>query len=336
MIVNQFKELHITPFDTINRNKVKKFLITQDLDFDEDVQYTIAILNNEEIIATGSMDEDVLKCIAVSKDYTGLSLTNKIISLLTTEQYNRGFEHIFVYTKPHNHQIFTDLGFYKIMEIPDKVLLLENKRNGITNFTKQISKHKIPGNKIAGLVMNCNPFTNGHLHLIKTAAKENDIVHIFVVSSERSQFSYSDRLKLVKLGTRHLKNTYIHESGKYIISPATFPSYFLKDSEKIVTAHAELDLHIFAEYIAPSLGINTRYIGEELTCKVTAEYNKIMAQILPSYNIDTVEIPRLTSLENTISASYVRKLLAEKKIEQIQKLVPSTTYDYLLEHTSKK
>ena len=34
-------------------------------------------------------------------------------------------------------------------------------------------------------------------------------------------------------------------SGLYIISAATFPSYFLKDEAKVIEGHARLDLEIF-------------------------------------------------------------------------------------------
>jgi len=334
MTNNQFKELHITQFDRLNRLKVKNFLVSQGLEFDEGVQYTIAIFDDDNLIATGSMDENVLKCIAVAERYTGLALTNKIVSGLINEQYSRGFEHIFVYTKPDNERIFADLGFYKIMEVPKQVLLLENKANGVANFADRLSKDKVAGAKIAGLVMNCNPFTNGHQHLIEVASKANDAVHVFVVATDRSQFSFADRIKLVQLGTQAFDNVYIHEGGKYLISVATFPSYFLKDDKKVVTAHAELDVHIFAKYIAPALQINARYVGEENSCALTAKYNEIMAKILPTYNINTIEIPRLAKGAISISASHVRRLLKEEKFDQIKEIVPKTTYDYLVAQSS--
>lgn len=53
--------------------------------------------------------------------------------------------------------------------------------------------------------MNCNPFTKGHKYLIEKASKENDVVHLFILTEDKSEFSTKDRINMVKLGTKHLK-----------------------------------------------------------------------------------------------------------------------------------
>ena len=58
-------------------------------------------------------------------------------------------------------------------------------------------------------------------------------------------------------GTAHLKNIIYHDSGPYIISSATFPSYFQKDEKDVIESHANLDLEIFVK-IAKALNINVR------------------------------------------------------------------------------
>ena len=77
--------------------------------------------------------------------------------------------------------------------------------------------------------MNANPFTNGHLYLVTKANEENDTVHLFVLSEDISEFSSFDRTRMVKKGTEHLKNVRIHSTSNYLVSAATFPSYFLKE-----------------------------------------------------------------------------------------------------------
>ena len=37
--------------------------------------------------------------------------------------------------------------------------------------------------------MNCNPFTKGHKYLIEKASKENDVVHLFILTEDKSEFS---------------------------------------------------------------------------------------------------------------------------------------------------
>lgn len=330
MFITDLEEKHITSFDIINRRNVQNFLEQQGLEFDQNIQYTIAIFEGEKVIATGSFDHAVLKCIAIAPEYKGFGLTNKMISELINEQYRRGFEHLFVYTKPENEAIFLDLGFYKIMEVPEKVILLENSADGISQYVKEIETYKIQGDKIASLVMNCNPFTLGHRYLIEQASKENDVVHIFIVAEDRSYFSTATRNELVREGTKDLQNVHVHEGSNYMISAATFPSYFLKESSEVVETHAILDLLIFSQYIAPALGIHRRFVGEELTCPVTKEYNRIMKGLLPQYGIEVVEIPRLQMNGFPISASRVRQLLENENYAEIKAIVPETTYDYLM------
>ena len=68
------------------------------------------------------------------------------------------------------------------------------------------------------IVMNCNPFTNGHRYLIDYARKKVDTLIVFVLQEERSFFSFQDRIKLVKEGTRDFDNVYVVPSGSFIIS----------------------------------------------------------------------------------------------------------------------
>lgn len=79
--------------------------------------------------------------------------------------------------------------------------------------------------------MNCNPFTLGHRYLVEYAAAQCDVLHLFVVEEDRSMFSSQVRLRLVREGTAHLPNVRVHPSGHYMISSATFPTYFLKQEE---------------------------------------------------------------------------------------------------------
>lgn len=311
------------------KEDVLRFLMQQSLRFEEDIEYTMVILDQDQIIATGSLNRNVLKCIAVDEKYRGLGLTNKVVSHLIQEAYSRGQTHLFIYTKPSNELQFRSLGFYTIELIPDEVLLMENSRDAIANFQKELTMCKKEGKNIASIVVNCNPFTKGHRYLIEKAAKENDWLHVFVVWEEKSVFPSEVRYQLVKEGTRDIKNVSVHKGIDYIISSATFPSYFLKEDKDIVSVHARLDLNIYGCRIAPSLGINRRYIGEEPYCAVTKKYNEEMKKILPIYGIDVHEIPRKELQGEAISASKVRRLIKENDLETLKEIVPESTYQFL-------
>ena len=187
---------------------------------------------------------------------------------------------------------------------------------------------------IGAIVMNCNPFTRGHQFLIETCAAKVDLLYIFVVEEDRSDFPFADRIKLVTAGTAHLPNVEVLPSGKFIISTLTFPEYFQKGDLQEVAIDPSNDVELFGRYIAPALGITQRFVGEEPLDKVTLQYNQAMQRLLPGFGIYFEVIPRIEKEGAPISASWVRRLLAAKDVETIATIVPQCTLDYLIEKYS--
>jgi [citrate (pro-3S)-lyase] ligase len=181
------------------------------------------------------------------------------------------------------------------------------------------------------IIMNCNPFTNGHRKLIELAAAEVNTLYIFVVEEDRSVFSFADRKRLIELGTRDLENVVVLPSGSFILSALTFPEYFNKDSLKDVTIDTSLDIEIFAKYVAPTLNIKTRFVGQEPFDPITRQYNQTMKDILPRYGIKFVEFTRYEVSGVPVSASHVRRLLKERKWDEIMEIVPVSTFSFLKE-----
>lgn len=191
------------------------------------------------------------------------------------------------------------------------------------------------GSSVGSIVMNCNPFTNGHRYLIEYAAKQVDYLYIFAVEEDMSVIPFCDRYVLIREGTRDIPNIILVPSGKFIISRVTFYSYFQKDmyADNI---NSEEDVYIFARYIAKNLGITKRFVGEEPTDMVTNSYNQKMKEVLPKYGIELIEIPR-KRVENgkIISASTVRSLLFEEQWSEISRFVPPATLEYLKNNRSE-
>ena len=71
------------------------------------------------------------------------------------------------------------------------------------------------------------------------------------------------------------------EGSAYAISQATFPTYFLKQLDKASENQIELDLQIFARYLAPALGATVRFVGTEPFDPLTRRYNEMMTELLP-------------------------------------------------------
>ena len=307
----------------------KGFLKTAGLEADENIESTVLIWDDGELIATGSRQDNLLKCIAVSDVHQGEGLTGTLLTHLRQDAFAAGHSHLFLYTKPKNKYMFSSLFFYPIAQTKD-VLLMENKQGGIQSFLETLSP--VPGENVGAAVMNCNPFTKGHRYLIETAAKECDRLYVFVLSEDKSFFSAKDRMEMVKLGTQDIPNVTVLPTGPYLISSATFPTYFLKEQGCKEQIHCLLDIEIFCKYYVPKFGITRRYVGTEPFCATTGQYNEALEMYLPEKGIELRQIPRLEQDNTPISASAVRTYLQEGNMEALQKILPETTYTYLQTH----
>lgn len=306
--------------------KTRLFLDRLGLKWDNNIEFTVNITENGNIVGTGSRRENILECFGVAKDYQGEGLTATLLSELMKNAHENGSTHLFIFTKPESSDMFMSLGFYSVAATKH-VALLEDKKDGVKRYVASLGA---PSVKNAGaIVMNCNPFTNGHLYLITTAAKLCDHLFIFVVSEDKSYFTAQDRLAMVKEGTAHLSNISVCPSGPYLISSATFPSYFLKETVKTDKVNCELDLTVFSDCFAKPLGIATRYVGTEPNDPVTAAYNAQMKRFLPEAGVAVIEIPRLETGGLPVSASNVRRYIKAGDLAAVESLVPSVTLKYV-------
>ena len=180
------------------------------------------------------------------------------------------------------------------------------------------------------IVMNANPFTKGHLYLVEQAAEKVDELLVFVVEEDLSEFSFYDRLQMVKCGVNHMHNVRVIPSGRFILSRHTFVSYFEKDKRQDEKVDSALDIRFFGAYIVPAFGISKRFVGEEPKDLVTRQYNEEMKARLPMYGVEVVEIPRKEVKEGVfISATTVRNLYRIKDWESLADYLPDNTMEYL-------
>lgn len=314
---------------------IDDLLAKEEIRRDKNLDYTCAMFDDDmNIIATGSCFKNTLRCLAVDNSHQGEGLMNQIVTHLVDYEFSRGLNHLFLYTKNKSMKFFKDLGFYEIINIENQIVFMENKRTGFSDYLNNLKKDMREGKNIASLIMNANPFTLGHQYLVEKAASENDILHLFIVSDDSSLVPFKVRKKLVIEGTKHLKNISYHETGDYIISSATFPSYFQKDEIAVIESQANLDIEVFTK-IAKVLNINKRYVGEEPNSLVTNIYNQTMLKKLPENNIECVVVPRKKYSDKVISASTVRQIIKNGNLEDLKNLVPETTYNYFLSDEAK-
>lgn len=316
----------VSKLNTAQKTAWERLLQDVGLEADLNVEQTVLAWEDELLVATGSRLGNLLKCIAVEPTRQGNDLTATVLTALRQEAFKNGFDHLFLYTKPANAALFSSLFFYPIAQT-DSVLLMENRQNGIASFLDTFPSVNAPGS-VGAAVMNCNPFTYGHLHLIETASRECDHVYIFVLSEDRSRFSAADRLEMVRRGTAHLDNVTVLPTGPYLISSATFPTYFLKDREHADAIHCQLDVEIFLRYFVPRFSVTHRYVGTEPFSPMTEQYNSVLKALLPTAGIAVREVPRFEKNGVPVSASAVRRFLETGQTECAKSLTPQTTWDF--------
>lgn len=181
---------------------------------------------------------------------------------------------------------------------------------------------------VGSIVMNCNPFTEGHMFLIKTALNYVDTLIIFVVEEDLSEFSFEERFNMVKENVKDYSNVYVIPSGKFILSQITFPEYFKKKMDVNIFHNIEHDIHLFGKWVVPAFGINYRFVGEEKEDEVTRSYNCAMKKILPDCGVEVIEIERKRNGGEVISASRVRTCI-NKQSNMWEHFVPKLTKDII-------
>lgn len=330
--------------------QIRGLLARQGLDPEAEVDTFCVGRQGQRVLACAGLAHDVVKCTAIAPAAQGLGVLERLMTELTYAALDRGVSHLFLYTSLANEEKFLACGFHRIVAVPDEaqrpdggagaagVVFMENSRAGITKWTEELSYYRRQRPKVGAVVVNCNPFTLGHRYLLQQAAQDCDYLHVFVVSEDASFFSYADRLALVHAGVAELPERdriHVHPGSRYLVSKATFPTYFLKDAAVVQQASTAVDLRIFREHIAPSLGITHRYVGTEPFCAVTRAYNADMHRWVEQAHGDhdpvrVVEVERVAHEGRAISATQVRRRIIEGRLAGLDRLVPAATYAFII------
>lgn len=296
------------------------------LSFENDFDAMFGIHEEGELIAVGARAGNVLKMLAVEASHQGGSILGELVTALVSNGLGAGHESLFVFTKVEYASSFQALNF-SLLANQGRVVLLEYG-NGLKNWLSS-NKRLIRSGVSGAVVVNCNPFTNGHRFLIETAAQQVDQLFVFVVREDRSVFPFDVRYRLVNEGVRDLPNVSVLDTSRYLVSGATFPTYFLKKTDPVAQVQMELDVTLFASRIAPYFGITRRFAGSEPNCRLTSAYNETMKRLLPVFGLEFSVVERTLAADEVISASRVRELLAENDFPRLAAYVPPTTMGYL-------
>lgn len=317
--------------------EVRDLLAANDLLIDEDVEFFVTAHLGPELVACVGLAGSVIKCLSAAASVQGQGVAAPLMQRIFYEAVDRGRGTLFAFTKPCNRLTLESLGFTFLAEVPGAAVLLENSPFALELYLDELRALREPGDRVGAVVLHANPFTLGHLHLLRIAAKQVDVLHVFVVAEHApGAFPAEVRLRLVREGVADagIANIRVHRGSRYIVSRATFPNYFLAKEDTRAQAAAGLDLQLFRRHIGPALGVTDRFVGTEPLSAVTASYNVEMRRWLQEAPSDSPpirvhEVPRVYLDGGPVSASRVRAALEAGDEETVARLVPAPTLAHL-------
>lgn len=301
------------------------FLNSLNLHYEVDITYSILVYDGELLIGTASLADNIMKCFGVSLSHTGQNITGLMFKHLVDKLREKKIYHYFVFTSPENEEIFKSFHMHRII-LTMNTVLLEGGSHILDELQKLKKYYFLDDEKKSCIIMNANPMTNGHLYLIEEARKQSKHLIVFVVSEDVSTFSFKARFNIIKEATKDMEDVTVVPSLQYLVSRMSFPKYFLKEDTLIKDEQTLIDVLIYKEYYKKIFNIERRFLGEEPFSPNTAKYNKVLKDHLGK----GVEIVPRKELNNTpISASFIRKLIKENRINELSDYVPKATINYL-------
>lgn len=352
--------------------KVEAFLTAQGLRMEPMDCYYASLGDDGNIVAGAGIAGDVLKCMAVLPEVRSEGLLAPLVSRLVADHPGRCLK---VFTKPEYQPVFESLGFHLLASAPLAVLL-ENGR-GLEEYCAYLRSQVVPG-RCGVVVMNANPFTLGHRYLLASALKQVDHLYVIPVKEDASEFPYTERLAMIKSAVGPTASAgpaamptqadadkpacdrqeaiTVLDGSSYIISAATFPTYFLKNLSDAAETQMQLDLDLFRRHIAPALGNPIRFVGSEPLDPLTARYNALMPEaiVVPRPEMASSrpaaeenyfscggsknQFPSAIAMQthedaistDVISASAVRTFLSAGRFREAAALCPKSSWPYLL------
>ena len=188
------------------------------------------------------------------------------------------------------------------------------------------------GSLIGSVLITANPFTLGHVSLIKRSLENCDYLYVFVVENDSFQYTFSQRMEMVKRYIGDNPKCCVVPSGDIWGSKDLFPEYFKRNIQNNCISITPEDAFIFGNYIASKLRISIRFVGDEPHDHITMQYNQYLEKSLPKYGIKVIQFKRKQNIFGIdIEGKTVRKIISENGIddEKLHHFLPQSTIEVI-------
>lgn len=309
-----------------DRQAAQQLIENSELRFESDFDDLVGIFRDGRLAACGARRGRVLKMLVVAAEFRGEGLIGDIITELMRLGREAGEDGFFIFSRPCAVDSFARLGFKTLAE-HGKVTLLEHGHQ-LHRYLAERAPLMRSGNNAAVLV-NANPFTFGHAHLVEQAARIADTVYVFVHRDGPYLFPPAVRLELARRGVAHIANAVVTDTGPYRLRADAFPGYFLRPDDDADRIRVNLEGRLFGRHIAPPFHIRTRVVGSEPLDPAGRGYNQMIRPRLAEWDIRLVEIDRTQRSGLWISTRRARKALLEGDGASLAAMVPEAVLAYL-------
>ena len=250
----------------------------------------------------------------------------------STQKSHKGQQKCYTPSMSISHQ---NLQYIQALSKPDifKTWLEDTKT--------QLENHFDNLENLGALVFNANPYTLGHDYLLSLASKRCSAVVVFVIEgkpdsgcrgnheSAEIELPFEDRLSLVQKGAKKYENVLVLPAGPFLIGRNSFPKDWSTEEKGRAHLYAQLDAQLFFQEIAPSLGIKTRFVGDEPRDEMSEMHLNALRQESKIAKIPLKVAERKRLGDKYISSSLVREALFQGDLETVKNAVPSFVYEYL-------
>ena len=148
------------------RERLQAFLADKGLRFEADIERAFGVFDTgDTLLGCGCAAGALLKCFAVTEALRGQNALGPLVSALVQDRFFNGYYDLYVITRAGNVPLFTACGFFPVAET-DRIAMLETRADGPEAFARPLFQAGDENREIGAIIMNGNPFTRGHRHLV--------------------------------------------------------------------------------------------------------------------------------------------------------------------------
>ncbi|MBE2295022.1 MAG: hypothetical protein IAF00_08715 [Phycisphaerales bacterium] len=304
----------------------RQLIESNNLRFEDDFHDLVGIFKDGILVGCCGRRGRVMKMLAVLDAYRGEGLAGDLLSELMRLGRAAGEQGFFIFTRHCTVNAFSWLGFKPLTEYSG-ITWLEHGGE-IRQYLSERAALVRPGHN-AAVFTDADPFTLGHLHLIKRAAAEADTIYVFVRADGPHALPLATRLTLTRQSVAAISNVVVTDTGPYRVPVDRFPGYSLRPGDDAIKIRVGLEEQCFSRHIAKPFHIQMRVVGVEPPPATDQSYHAMIQSHLAHWDIRLLDLGADIPPGSWLSASQLQTALHEGDEHTLATALPAPVLDHL-------